>query len=185
MPRATLRVGLHNVNGLSGKLHSLVQQWHASHFDVVAVVDTHVGFAQRTAVELRLMMHGWRSFWCLAYHQGGQDRAGVCILIKNSLLTSGVIQLKGEPQPAASVGPAQGRILRLPVQWGRQVIDLVAVYLHASNVPATLAIINGPLQHIAAMAPQDGLLMLGDFNFVHNTCLDRRGVVAPEALADS
>jgi len=42
MPRATLRFGSHNVNGLASKLEGLVQLWRSLHLDIVVVLDTHV-----------------------------------------------------------------------------------------------------------------------------------------------
>lgn len=145
MPGATLRVGSHNVNGLLAKLDALLDQWQAMQLDIVAAVDTHVGFSQRTAVQRQLQMRGWTSYWCLGFDTGGQTRAGVALLIRSPLLTSGVLQLRGQPQPAANQGPEQGRLLMLPLQWGRQPIDVVAVYLHAGDPAANVAIIAGPV----------------------------------------
>eukprot|EP00775_Hariotina_reticulata_P015309 gene15309-biopygen4070 len=148
--------------------------WQAQHLDIVALTDTHVGFPQRTALQQQLMMHGWQSYWCLGYEGGGQIRAGVAIAVRSALLSSAVLKLRGTPQPAANAGPQQGRLLHLPLQWGRQPWDVVVVYLHASDHATNVTIINGPLQQLCAAACPTGLVLLGDFNFVHSNALDRR-----------
>jgi len=104
MPRATLRFGSHNVNGLASKLEGLVQLWRSLHLDIVVVLDTHVDFHHRTSIERQLLQHGWRSFWCLGYQQGGQTRAGVAILVDCQLLSTSALQLRGEAEPAATAG---------------------------------------------------------------------------------
>eukprot|EP00775_Hariotina_reticulata_P015128 gene15128-biopygen1547 len=119
-------------------------------------------------------MRGWTSYWCLGFDAGGRTRACVALLVRSPLLTSGVLQLRGQPQPAANQGPEQGRLLMLPLKWGRQPIDIVAVYLHAGDPAANVAIITGPLKQLSTAAPADGLIITGDFNFVHNRLLDRR-----------
>jgi len=78
MPKAsTLHLGCHNVNGLAAKLEGLLNRWEALHLDVVAAVDTRIGFMQRTDLQRRLLNSVWRSYWSLGPQLGCQCRAGV------------------------------------------------------------------------------------------------------------
>ena len=176
MPRSpSLRFGLHNVNGLATKLPELSSQWQELGLDVVAAVDTHVSFADRTAVQRRLHARGWKSFWCVGMSGQGRTRAGVAIMVRNSLLTSGALVHGAESAPTQ--GPAQGRLLQLPLVWAGQQLNVVAAYMHASDHAANAAIISGPLRELyqhQRQHPSTGLVVLGDFNIVTNVASDRR-----------
>ena len=176
MPRApTLRLGCHNVNGLAAKQESLLALYAALSLDVVVAVDTHAGLYERVRLEPRLLAKGWRSFWCLGYQQAGQTRAGVTVLIRDSLLRCGKLQVRDSgPMPGPSSSAAtHGRLLRMPLRWGGQDLDVVGVYMHASDYLHNVSIIEGTLQQWALQAPGGRLVVLGDFNFVPCTALDR------------
>lgn len=131
MPRApALRLACHNVNGLAGKLENLLSLWQSLHLDIVVAVDTHVGFAERVGLQHQMYSAGWRSFWCLGYQQSGQCRAGVTALVSRSLLASGRLQIREQDDqvtPAPPAAATQGRLLRVPILWGRQKLDIVGV----------------------------------------------------------
>ena len=177
MPRRPcLRVGCHNVNGLAAKLDGLCQYWQQQGLDIVTAVDTHVGFLDRTAVERQLLHRGWHSFWSVAFAAQQRITGGVAVLIRSKHFASGVMRLCGEPT-APATGPAQGRLLQVPLEWAGQQLSVVGLYLHANNTAANAAIISGPLASIwqqQQQQPNRGLVFLGDFNFVTNTALDRR-----------
>ena len=171
-----MRFGLHNVNGLAAKLPELSSQWQQLGLDIVAAVDTHISFSERTAVQHRLHTRGWRSFWCIGLPGQARTRAGVAIIVRSSLLDSGALQVRGQ-ESAPVQGPAQGRLLQVPLEWAGQQLNVVAVYMHASDHAANAAIISGPLREIYQhhqQHPTTGLMVLGDFNFVPDTTLDRR-----------
>jgi len=176
MPRApTLRLGCHNVNGLAAKLESLMALYAALSLDVVVAADTHVDLHERTRLEPRLFAGGWRSYWCLGYAQSGQIRAGVTVLIRDSLLRCGKLQVRASgatPGPASSAA-TNGRLLRVPLRWGGQDLDVVGLYLHASEYQHNVAIIEGTLQPWCSQAPGGRIVALGDFNFVPCSAVDR------------
>ena len=95
---ATLRVGCHNVNGLAAKLQSLTAHWQRLRLDVVVAVDTHVDFFARPAVQRSLSAAGWASFWCMGLPSaaGGRTKAGITILLRSSLVLSGVLGVAGD-----------------------------------------------------------------------------------------
>ena len=176
MPRRPcLRVGCQNVNGLAAKLDALCASWQQLGLDIVAAVDTHVGFQDRTLMERKLQQLGWQSFWSVGFAAQQRVRAGVAVIIRTRLFASGVMQLKGEVT-APAAGPAQGRLLQVPLEWAGQQLSVVGMYMHADNPAANAAIISGPLAEIWRQQQQHnkGLIVLGDFNFVSNTFLDRR-----------
>jgi len=177
MPRRPcLRVGCHNVNGLAAKLDGLCDYWQQQGLDIVAAVDTHVGFLDRTAVERQLLHRGWHSYWSVAFAAQQRITAGVAVLIRSKHFASGVMRLHGQPTAPAN-GPAQGRLLQVPLEWAGQQLSVVGLYFHASNPAANAAIISGPLASIwqqRQQQPSRGLVFLGDFNFVTSAVLDRR-----------
>lgn len=174
---ATLRVGCHNVNGLAAKVSALTALWRQLRLDVVAAVDTHVGFFDRSSVQRSLRNAGWQSFWCcslpgIAEH--GRARAGIAVLVRRDLIDSTVISIVGEAQ-TPTAGPALGRLLLVPMTWAGQRLDMLAVYMHASDAASNAAIISGPLRDFYETA-HPNCLVLGDFNFVTDCSLDRRHV---------
>lgn len=171
----TLRMGCHNVNGLAAKLESLMALYAALSLDVVVAADTHVGLFERTRLEPRLLAGGWRSFWCLGHQQSGQMRTGVAVLIRDSLLRCGKLQVRtggATPGPSTSLA-TRGRLLRVPLRWGGQDLDLVGVYFHAADYQQNASIIESTLQEWCSAAPGGRVVALGDFNFVPCTAVDR------------
>lgn len=167
----SLRFGLHNVNGLATKLPALSCQWQELGLDVVAAVDTHVSFSDRSQVQRRLHNCGWQSFWCVGLPGQGRTKAGVAVLVRSNLLASGVLQVPGAVD-APVQGPAQGRLLQVPLVWAGQQLTIAAVYMHASDHAANASIISGPLSQLYQQHRQHqstGLIVLGDFNFVTDT----------------
>lgn len=180
MHRAMLRVGCHNVNGLAAKLPMLTEYWRQLSLDVVVAIDTHVDFFARPAVQRSLSADGWASYWCIGLPSTGHGRAkaGVAVLVRSQLLLSGVVSVEGG-STAPAAGPAQGRLLQVPLCWAGQRFDVLGLYLHANDAVANAAIISGPLRDMQRAAHPNHFL-LGDFNFVEDCQLDRRRVgVAP------
>lgn len=143
--------------------------------DVVVAADTHAGLFEWTRMEPRLLAGGWRSFWCLGHQQSGQMRAGVAVLVRDSLLRCGKLQVRTEgatPGPSSSLA-TRGRLLRVPLRWGGQDLDLVGVYFHASDYQANVSIIESTLQEWCSAAPGGRVVALGDFNFVPCIAVDR------------
>ena len=175
---ATLRVGCHNVNGLAAKLQSLTAHWQRLRLDVVVAVDTHVDFFARPAVQRSLSAAGWASYWCMGLPSaaGGRTKAGVAVLLRSSLVLSGALGVAGDVC-AVSNAPAQGRLLSVPLTWAGQRFDVIGVYLHAQDAAANAAIISGPLAAMQRSA-HPNLLILGDFNFVPDSSVDRRSALA-------
>lgn len=174
----TLKVATHNVNGLAAKVQSLTTLWRHLRFDIVVAVDTHVDFFARPSVQRALQVAGWTSFWCssLPSASGGRTSAGIAILLRSILVLSGVLAVAGDISTPSS-GPAQGRLLMLPLTWAGQRLDVIGVYLHPSSHFSNTAIISGPLADMKQHA-HSNLLVLGDFNFVLDATLDRRRVSA-------
>jgi len=171
-----LRVACHNVNGLAAKLDALTALWKRLALDIVAVIDTHVDFVQRTSLEIRLKLLGWHSYWCVGFAGQQHTRAGVTVLVRSPLITSGILAVAG-PVTAPVAGPAQGRLLHVPFQWAGQPMAVIGVYLHASNPAGNAAVIRDNLAPYLQQQHQPcNVVMLGDFNFVSNPALDRRQV---------
>ena len=115
---STLRLGCHNVNGLAAKLEGLLALWRALQLDVVAAVDTHVGFWDRVGLDQQLHTAGWKAFWCVAVEQNGRQRAGVAVLIRNSLLASGKLKVRGVATPGPRAWPRAGQAVAGATQVG-------------------------------------------------------------------
>ena len=171
-----LRMACHNVNGFAAKLHALNALWKRLALDIVAVIDTHVNFMQRTSLEISLKLLGWHSFWCVGYAGQHSTRAGVALLVRSGLIASGVLRVVG-PICAPVAGCAQGRLLHVPIEWAGQHLDVVAVYLHASDPTANAAIIRDNLAPFVQHQQPRNVVVLGDFNFVSHPALDRRQVL--------
>jgi len=173
--RPCLRVACHNVNGFAAKLDALTALWQRLALDIVAVLDTHVDFVHRTSMEIRLKLLGWHSYWCIGFAGQQHTRAGVTVLIRSPLITSGVLRVDG-PIAAPVTGSAQGRLLHIPIQWAGQKMSVLAVYMHASNPAANATIIRDNLAPVMQQQQPCNVVVLGDFNFVCNPALDRRQV---------
>jgi exonuclease III len=156
---------------MAAKIAGILEQCSYLQLDIVAIMETHASFVTRVQLQHMLMREGWCSFWSL----GGQTKsAGIAILIRNSLLASGRLQLRGDPTPGPNTAGTRGRLLRVPILWGRQPIDIVGVYMHASAYQPNVAMIQTTLKEWHDTAPSGNLVVMGDFNFVHCADLDRR-----------
>ncbi len=65
-------------------------------------------------------------------------------------------------------------MLRLPLQWHDKALDVVGVYLDAQDHNTSRDIVTSVVARLAQEAPADGLILAGDFNFVHDSTLDRK-----------
>ena len=103
-------------------------------------------------------------------------QAGVTVLVRDSLVRSGKLQVHADRvTPAPSGDPATiGRLLRVPLRWGRHDFDVIGVYMHASSYLHNVTLIEGIMQQWCADAPGGRVVVLGDFNFVPSVPLDRR-----------
>jgi hypothetical protein len=144
---------------------------------------THVNFMDRPAVQRRLQIWAWSSFWCVRLAGLGCTRAGVTVLVRSSLLASGALQVQGEVHAAVD-GPAQGRLLCVPLVWTAvavcafgvdsyccvclwcgQRLHAVGIYMRASDHAANAANISGPLLELYQQherQPSTGLVLPGD-----------------------
>ena len=138
-----LKIGCHNVNGLAAKIEPLVAHWSRLAMDVVVAVDTHLDLFSQVSVQRQLAQAGWHAYFTSGYVDSSQGRtkAGIAILLKTALLLSGVLSVTGD-LVAPTTGPAQGRLLKLPVSWAGQHFTIVGTYFHASNA------LSGDLQSI-------------------------------------
>ena len=170
-----LKVGCHNVNGLTAKIEPLTAHWRRLTMDIVVAVDTHLDFFAQVSAQRQLAMAGWHAWFSPGYSDSnrGHTKAGVAILVRQELILSGVLEITNEVF-APSTGPAQGRLLALPVSWAGQHFTVVGTYFHASNATANASIITGPLAEAYRTAHGTNVVVLGDFNFVLDTNLDRR-----------
>lgn len=169
-----LRIGCHNVNGLTAKVDALAAHWQQLGMDIVVAVDTHTDYFSTTALKRTLQSKGWHGEFCAANMGVGRPTAGIAVIIKNQLLLHGVLQIVG-PVTTPTSGQAQGRLLHLPLSWAGQRFDIIGVYLHAADAHANVSIIAGPLT-TACQTAHNNLIVLGDFNFVPCPAMDRRTV---------
>ncbi len=169
--RATvLHLATHNVRGLAAKVATCCRIWRQLRCDVVVVTETHLTVFTRATVERHLRDKGWTPFLC-----DGTSHAGVAVLLRTDLVSEGALTLR----PGQRVRmPVPGRVLYLPLQWRGWALDLVGVYLPASDYAASALIIEQALAPLLRRRPAGRLLLAGDWNFVHDRALDRRSSTA-------
>ena len=173
-----LRIGTHNVASLLPKLDEAMACWRAAKLDVVVLQEVRAGNAQLMAILGRTQAEGWRA----VFNPGPNPvSAGMAFLCRASLLAAGVLALP----PGVWGGPEawRGRVLAVPVDWGGHKLLLAGVHLPNTGQAEFLAAV---LPELLARGPQASparqLVLLGDFNFVHDVLRDRLrapGVAAP------
>lgn len=181
---APLRIGSHNVRSLLGagtlgvdpRLPALMRSWERQRLDVVCLQETWV--SADDIPRARTLLHTicqqerfghWTSWWSPAVEtQAGRRSAGVAILVRTHLLTSGALTFPEET--AAPEAAEDGRLLHLPVQWGGHAFTLLCAYLPDSNGPLQREFISSRLQPLAQRGGAQ--VWAGDFNFVLDPALD-------------
>ncbi|KAG7672302.1 hypothetical protein KSW81_005182 [Nannochloris sp. 'desiccata'] len=110
----------------------------------------------------------------------GRSRGGVAIAIRTSLIRDGTVRLVGD---AASVGPKDGRVISLNIDWAGHKLSMACLYL-PNHAPERAQFLQDRLVPLAAsaVAARRQLVWGGDFNFVHNPSLDRLTTVGGEAM---
>jgi len=188
MRRPVLRFGSSNVNGLTTKaaVDAAAASWRRAGFQVVFVQEPHLTFHTRTAIERRLLHHGWVAYISLSLPgPSGRGRGGTAILIRRELLRTGVVQVVGGGDAAAAAvhGP-EGRYTALSVRWCGHRLHLCSIYLPSGDPTAQRHYITNHLKPLAAAARAAGCQLLwgGDFNFVPSPPHDRL-MAAPAAAA--
>lgn len=185
-----LHCGSHNVNGLTtaAAVDAAAAFWRQAGFQVVFLQEPHLTFHTRTAIERRLLRHGWVAYISLSPPgPSGRGRGGTAILIRRELLRSGVVSADGGEGAAAAVHGPEGRFTALPVRWCGHHLHLCSIYLPSGDSSAQRQYITNHLAPLAAAARAAGCQLLwgGDFNFVPSPPHDRlaAAAVAPAVAA--
>lgn len=180
-----LKLESQNVCGMRdrGKLAGLVKGWVSRGSDVVCLQETHIGFwdgthyANLLNTECRRtdpQHHGFQVLWGFNNSGNCNHSAGVAILLKRALLTSGELAFRSEDQKSTG----DGRFLSLKVNWLGERFNLVCAHLPCAQTTQVQQIYS----RLAPLAGEPGFWG-GDWNFVANTALDRLSVHMPAPLA--
>ena len=134
-----------------------------------------MGFFDTVQIQLRLTAAckaidpghaGYKLVYGLNVQGNATKSAGVAVLFRQQLLSSGQLQID-----EANIQRHQnGRFLHLPVQWGGHSFTLATAYL-PNDSTAQRQFLAAHLQPLVQSAPT--LLVGGDWNFVPNRQLDR------------
>jgi exonuclease III len=132
-PPGGLNIASHNVGGMSDSLysellsvriHALTRIWLYHRIDIVCLQERHIVYADIAQAKFQLARAseilggcGWDNFWTPA---SSTTSTGVAILIKHSLVSSGILQV-GRP-----VTHDTGRLLTLPNKWGAHSFTLAS-----------------------------------------------------------
>jgi exonuclease III len=187
---AVLKLGTHNVNGLTPtKLPQLLQLWDLLDLSIICIQE----HKRRSSLEHpaldRLFARpgsgkGWTVFW--RYNIAGAESssrgsAGVAIAVRSALIRDNVVSVQhSTPNDNAALlswalaGHEDGRSVSLDINWGGHKLMLGNVYLPNDSVSRKLFIQQRIVKMQRAATAKGGHLVLcGDFNFVHNPSLDR------------
>lgn len=173
--KQVLRIASHNVHGLRAHVAQLAQIWLDLRLDVVFVQESWLTFFQASQVVAELNMAcrqvdnnhaGFEAVWALNTAANGNRSAGVVILIRKALLTSGAATFTA----AAVQTHSGGRMVVVPLQWGGHDLRLVCVYMPNDSTDQQ-AFMHQTLQPV--LAGQGMYVLGGDFNFVESVQLDR------------
>lgn len=173
----TLRIGSHNVRGLHTNVEPALLVWDRHmHFDVVAVQEVHLDYASLLAHQHRLHDAGYGVIW-----NSGATSAGVAIVYKQSLVTSGKLVVHEDQVNQQGPCPYQHRVLAVPMDWGGHTLLLVNLYVPNTNQHLFLQEVLPPIR---AAYPGRQVVLLGDFNFVPSPPLDRARAAHVAAAPD-
>ena len=170
---AVLRLATHNVNGLvgPGRAARAALLWQTLRLDVVAVQETHLNILTAPRIDPVLRARGYRAIW-----SHGPSAAGVALVLRQSLLSSGELEL----DETAAQRPWHGRLLHVSATWAGHKLQLASVYLPSGDPAAQRWAIQA---HLSPLAQLPGAHVWGgDYNFVDSPTLDRlRGGGAGDA----
>ena len=170
-PAQPLRMGCHNVRGLSGgqptaKLAALVRQWVDQRLDIVCLQETHLHETEEARAEHSInelctaLFHNGYNVWWSSRGAGGS--AGVAILVSRALLAAGAVT-----GAHAALGPAgEGRLQQLGLNWGGHHLQLVNAYLPSGNHGGQMVFIQQHLLPLLEAGGRQQQLWAGDWNFV-------------------
>lgn len=178
-----LRFETQNVFGMrnEAKLASLVKGWVLRESDVICLQETHIGWFDSTRYANSInricrrvdpQHHGFHVLWGFNTTGNTNRSAGVAILLRRALITSGELAFWERDMSTTN----DGRFLAVPVTWLGERFYVVSIHLPCASFPAT------QVQHIYSrlgpIAAAPGFWG-GDWNFVANTQLDRLSVHVP------
>jgi exonuclease III len=173
--KPVLRLASHNVHGLRAHVAQLAQVWLDLRLDVVFVQENWLTFFQASQVvaELNIACRqldcnhaGFEAVWALNTAANGNRSAGVVVLVRKALLTSGAATLASA---AVQTHPG-GRMVVVPLQWGGHSLRLVCVYM-PNDSTGQQEFMQQDLQPV--LDGQSMYVLGGDFNFVESVQLDR------------
>ena len=161
---ASLRLATHNVNGLvgPGRAARAALLWQTLRLDVVAVQETHLNMLTAPRIDPVLRARGYRAIW-----SHGPSAAGVALVLRQSLLSSGELDL----DETAVQRPWHGRLLHVPATWAGHKLQLASVYLPSGDSAEQRRAIQAFLTPLAQLPGAH--VWGGDYNFVDCPTLDR------------
>ena len=181
-PLPQLRIGLLNVRGLltgnGARVIQLAADAATFKLDVLLLTETHVdsGGDEARAADLLSaaaahdLTPGWRCFWGRA---SSVHSTGVAILIREDLLTRGLVTVSAPPTAKVPTTTHQ-RAVALRLCWGGHDLHLLSAYLPNDNAHR-VAFMDTTLKplHETAVAAKLPCLWGGDWNFLECEALDK------------
>ena len=182
-PACSLHIGTHNVNGALAsvkerdacKIRSLVRLWCQLDLAIICVQETHLtkdtaGSCERIMNETAERIHrpGWVTWW--SHHT--RSSAGVGIIIRRDLVSSGVIKIRKNRAGRTDIDEeVAGRVIQLAVDWGGHKLNVGCMYLPSGDCLGQRTAITTHLGPLAVTCRSP--IWAGDYNFVGNVDLDR------------
>jgi exonuclease III len=130
-------------------------------YQIILLQETHLTTTDHTAYEIQLRAKGWESFWGHAQKEYKRPMGGVAIWLKQSLLTTGIVQ------SCTKIRQEQTRhILSIQLQCRGQQFVLSSVYMPQNNNQNK---VQKCITALTKLARQYVVIWCGDFNFVEDT----------------
>jgi exonuclease III len=190
---AALRIGSHNVNGFNDndmvrrngeettRIHALVKLWVKLRLDIVFLQETHL--RKWTQDEMTEYLNAaTKKYFCGSYTAfysslATEPHAGVAILIRTSLITSGALQVlckdaHGNYEPLCDkTGEWAARWIMIPVKWGGHRLNLTNLYLKSGDSGLRRRFMQERMPRLYGKPGTH--IWGGDFNFTVNPDRDR------------
>ena len=179
-----LRVGTHNVRGLTSHLDGLLDIWQTLNLHILLLQETNVNVHQSTIVERTLRTRGWHAFF--SYGTGSHGK-GTGILISSILIHQQQLLVNNN----CIMRTRDGRGISLGITWMGLPMVLTSFYFPASSPIERASFMDlQVVPHLCATCtPTWGgsrvfRIVGGDFNFVDDPIMDQTAAGRPEAAVD-